>query len=108
MGGQRHPATASPPGMSGYRLGVGPRAGLEGRGKSPATGNRFTDRPVRDVVAKPTGLSGPFLYKKCLKYREVQANAETPWWLTLVLFWSLYFAAYCNFGYLNSYPLGSY
>jgi len=63
VGDQRHPATASPLGMRRYRLGVGLRAGLDGRGKSaPATGNRSPDRPVRSVVAKPIELSGPFLY----------------------------------------------
>ena len=40
-------------------IGVGPMAGLEGRGKSPpATANRSLGRLVRNVVAKATELSG--------------------------------------------------
>ena len=40
---------------------VGPRAGLDRRGKSrpPPTGIRSPDRPARNSVAIPTELPGP-------------------------------------------------
>jgi len=52
MGGQRHASAALPPGkkLSTSCIGgwVGPRAGLDRRGKSPhSTGIRSPDRPIR-------------------------------------------------------------
>ena len=60
VGGQHHTPAALPPGKrSGtHRIGgwVGPRAGLDGYGKSRPTGIRSPDRPARSE-SQPTELS---------------------------------------------------
>ena len=65
MGGQGHTAAALPPGKTRYplyRSWAGPRAGMDGCGKSrplPPTGIRSPDRPARSESLYR--LSYPFL-----------------------------------------------
>jgi len=71
VGGQRYaPAAIYPqerPGTNCTGGWVGPRAGLDGCGKSRPYRDSIPDRPARSSVAIPTELPGPcFLHKYIL------------------------------------------
>jgi hypothetical protein len=72
VGGQRHaPVALSPgnrPGTHCVRGWVGPRAGLDGCGKSSPTGIRYPDRPARKESLYRMSYPGPPTHKSNFHY----------------------------------------
>ena len=81
MGGQRHaPATLTPgkrPGTHCVGGWVGPRAGVEGCGKShPPTEIRSPDRPARSESLYRLRYPGPLVFKITDKYQSMNESVK--------------------------------